>query len=151
MSGEGPCALPCGWVGPRCPSDVPLCPQSSAALWGGAGGQSLQRVAAVAFPSAQELEQWQRAQEEAAQRDHRRIGKVRALPGAGGSLTATGIPPVTPSLLQDQELFFFHKFSPGSCFFLPRGAHVYNTLVEFIRVRPPSCPCHPIPNTDRHC
>ncbi|NXQ08798.1 SYTC protein, partial [Vidua macroura] len=79
---------------------------SSAALWGGAGGQSLQRVAAVAFPSAQDLEQWQRAQDEAAQRDHRRIGK---------------------------ELFFFHKFSPGSCFFLPRGTHVYNTLVEFIR------------------
>ncbi|KAM4755740.1 threonine--tRNA ligase, mitochondrial isoform 2-T2 [Cyanocitta cristata] len=82
--------------------------QSSAALWGGAGGRSLQRVAAVAFPSAQELEQWERAQDEAAQRDHRRIGK-------------------------DQELFFFHKFSPGSCFFLPRGAHVYNALVEFIR------------------
>ncbi|XP_058716738.1 threonine--tRNA ligase, mitochondrial [Poecile atricapillus] len=81
---------------------------SSAALWGGAGGQSLQRVAAVAFPSAQDLEQWERAQHEAAQRDHRRIGK-------------------------DQELFFFHKFSPGSCFFLPRGAHVYNTLVDFIR------------------
>ncbi|NXR66029.1 SYTM protein, partial [Rhadina sibilatrix] len=81
---------------------------SSAALWGGAGGQSLQRVAAVAFPSTQHLEQWQREQDEAAQRDHRRIGK-------------------------DQELFFFHKFSPGSCFFLPRGAHVYNTLVEFIR------------------
>ncbi|KAM4880389.1 threonine--tRNA ligase, mitochondrial isoform 2-T2 [Sylvia borin] len=81
---------------------------SSAALWGGAGGQSLQRVAAVAFPSPQDLEQWERAQDEAAQRDHRRIGK-------------------------DQELFFFHKFSPGSCFFLPRGAHVYNTLVEFIR------------------
>ncbi|NXQ13222.1 SYTM protein, partial [Peucedramus taeniatus] len=80
----------------------------SAALWGGAGGQSLQRVAAVAFPSTQDLEQWERAQDEAAQRDHRRIGK-------------------------DQELFFFHKFSPGSCFFLPRGAHVYNTLVEFIR------------------
>ncbi|NWS91930.1 SYTM protein, partial [Toxostoma redivivum] len=72
---------------------------SSAALWGGAGGRSLQRVAAVAFPSAQDLEQWERAQEEAAQRDHRRIGK-------------------------DQELFFFHKFSPGSCFFLPRGAHL---------------------------
>ncbi|NXC07833.1 SYTC protein, partial [Orthonyx spaldingii] len=81
---------------------------SSAALWGGAGGRSLQRVAAVAFPSAQELQQWERAQDEAAQRDHRRIGK-------------------------EQELFFFHKFSPGSCFFLPRGAHVYNALVEFIR------------------
>ena len=34
---------------------------------------------------------------------------------------------------QDQELFFFHELSPGSCFFLPRGAYVYNTLIEFIR------------------
>lgn len=37
---------------------------------------------------------------------------------------------------QDQELFFFHDLSPGSCFFLPRGAHIYNTLTEFIRVGP---------------
>ncbi|XP_027766078.1 threonine--tRNA ligase, mitochondrial-like, partial [Empidonax traillii] len=81
---------------------------SSAALWGGLGGRSLQRVAAVAFPSREGLERWERAQEEAALRDHRRIGR-------------------------EQELFFFHKFSPGSCFFLPRGAHVYNALVEFIR------------------
>lgn len=35
---------------------------------------------------------------------------------------------------QEQELFFFHDLSPGSCFFLPRGAFVYNTLVDFIRV-----------------
>ncbi|PIO25271.1 hypothetical protein AB205_0130530, partial [Aquarana catesbeiana] len=34
---------------------------------------------------------------------------------------------------KDQELFFFHDLSPGSCFFLPRGAHIYNTLIEFIR------------------
>ncbi|NWW60511.1 SYTC protein, partial [Ifrita kowaldi] len=105
---------------------------SSAALWGGAGGRSLQRVAAVAFPSAQDLEQWERAQEEAAQRDHRRIGKVSPASGQGVP-HSHGDPPVMPSPLQDQELFFFHKFSPGSCFFLPRGAHVYNTLVEFIR------------------
>lgn len=39
------------------------------------------------------------------------------------------------SLSQDQELFFFHDLSPGSCFFLPRGAHIYSTLAEFIRVR----------------
>lgn len=65
------------------PTDVPPCPQSSAALWGGAGGRSLQRVAAVAFPSAQELEQWERAQDEAAQRDHRRIGKVSPAGGRG--------------------------------------------------------------------
>ncbi|XP_064330910.1 threonine--tRNA ligase, mitochondrial isoform X2 [Phalacrocorax carbo] len=82
---------------------------SSAAFWQGAGGrQSLQRVTAVAFPSAQDLADWQQAQDEAALRDHRRIGR-------------------------EQELFFFHKLSPGSCFFLPRGAHIYNTLVDFIR------------------
>uniref|UniRef100_A0A672UPC5 Probable threonine--tRNA ligase, cytoplasmic n=1 Tax=Strigops habroptila TaxID=2489341 RepID=A0A672UPC5_STRHB len=81
---------------------------SSAALWHGAGSGSLQRVAAVAFPSIQDLSQWERAQDEAMQRDHRRIGR-------------------------EQELFFFHELSPGSCFFLPRGAHIYNALVEFIR------------------
>jgi len=32
-----------------------------------------------------------------------------------------------------QELFFFHPLSPGSCFFLPHGARVYNALVEFMR------------------
>ncbi|NWW96795.1 SYTC2 ligase, partial [Rhynochetos jubatus] len=82
---------------------------SSAAIWQGVGGrQSLQRVTAVAFPSAQGLAEWQQAQDEAALRDHRRIGR-------------------------EQELFFFHQLSPGSCFFLPRGAHIYNTLIDFIR------------------
>ncbi|NWU89307.1 SYTM protein, partial [Upupa epops] len=83
----------------------------SVAFWRGGvarGPPSLQRVTAVAFPSSQELVAWQQAQDEAALRDHRRIGK-------------------------EQELFFFHQFSPGSCFFLPRGAHIYNSLVEFIR------------------
>lgn len=27
-----------------------------------------------------------------------------------------------------QELFFFHELSPGSAFFLPHGARVYNRL-----------------------
>ncbi|XP_057689789.1 threonine--tRNA ligase 1, cytoplasmic isoform X2 [Corythoichthys intestinalis] len=36
-------------------------------------------------------------------------------------------------MLQDQELFFFNDVSPGSCFFLPKGAHVYNTLTDFIK------------------
>ncbi|XP_027558608.1 uncharacterized protein LOC113977032 [Neopelma chrysocephalum] len=52
---------------------------SSAALWGGLGGQSLQRVAAVSFPTPEALERWERAQEEAALRDHRRIGRAAAL------------------------------------------------------------------------
>ncbi|XP_071926273.1 threonine--tRNA ligase, mitochondrial 1-like [Coffea arabica] len=36
-------------------------------------------------------------------------------------------------LAKKQELFFFHPLSPGSCFFLPRGARVCNKLLEFIR------------------
>lgn len=32
-----------------------------------------------------------------------------------------------------QELFFFHRLSPGSAFFLPAGARIYNRLVNFIR------------------
>ena len=36
--------------------------------------------------------------------------------------------------MKDQELFFFHDLSPGSCFFLPYGAHVYNTLINYIKV-----------------
>ncbi|NXY86005.1 SYTC protein, partial [Alcedo cyanopectus] len=94
-----------------CPLPSPGVPSlaCSAAFWRVPGGRpSLQRVSAVAFPSAQDSASWQRAQDEAALRDHRRIGR-------------------------EQELFFFHKLSPGSCFFLPRGAHVYNTLVELIR------------------
>ncbi|KAG7264123.1 hypothetical protein CRUP_003321 [Coryphaenoides rupestris] len=34
----------------------------------------------------------------------------------------------------DQELFFFNDVSPGSCFFLPKGAHIYNTLTDFIKL-----------------
>uniref|UniRef100_A0A9J8D792 threonine--tRNA ligase n=1 Tax=Cyprinus carpio carpio TaxID=630221 RepID=A0A9J8D792_CYPCA len=34
---------------------------------------------------------------------------------------------------KEQDLLFFHDLSPGSCFFLPKGAYIYNTLIEFIR------------------
>lgn len=30
-------------------------------------------------------------------------------------------------------MFFFHELSPGSCFFLPHGARIYNTLLEYLR------------------
>jgi len=45
---------------------------------------------------------------EAAKRDHRKIGK-------------------------EQELFLFHELSPGSCFWLPHGTRIYNTLTETMR------------------
>lgn len=32
-----------------------------------------------------------------------------------------------------QKLFFFNDLSPGSCFFLPHGTRIYNTLCNFIR------------------
>ncbi|ELK31735.1 Threonyl-tRNA synthetase, cytoplasmic [Myotis davidii] len=39
----------------------------------------------------------------------------------------------TLKIHKDQELYFFHELSPGSCFFLPKGAYIYNTLIEFLR------------------
>ena len=34
------------------------------------------------------------------------------------------------NIIQEQELFFFNELSPGSCFFLPHGTRIYNTLVN---------------------
>uniref|UniRef100_A0A7N8X5K3 threonine--tRNA ligase n=1 Tax=Mastacembelus armatus TaxID=205130 RepID=A0A7N8X5K3_9TELE len=68
----------------------------------------LMRLLGVAFPGQKDKDEWERQQEEARRRDHRRIGT-------------------------DQELYFFNDISPGSCFFLPKGAHIYNTLTDFIK------------------
>jgi len=55
-----------------------------------------------------ELQEWKTLQEEAAKRDHRKIG-------------------------EKQELLFFDDLSPGSCFFLPHGCRIYNKLMGIIR------------------
>jgi threonyl-tRNA synthetase len=34
---------------------------------------------------------------------------------------------------KEQELFFFHDLSSGSCFFLPHAVRIYYTLVELMR------------------
>lgn len=81
---------------------------SSSYFLGDANNESLQRIYGISFPSTKELSEYKKFLEEAAKRDHRKIGK-------------------------DQELFFFHKYSPGSAFFLPHGARIYNTLQELIR------------------
>ena len=81
----------------------------SSSYWeGNAEAETLQRVYGVSFPDTKQLKEWKIFQEEAAKRDHRKIGK-------------------------EQDLFFFHELSPGSCFFQPKGAHIYNKLLEFIR------------------
>lgn len=83
--------------------------KNSAAYWEGkADAESLQRIYGISFPDAKMMKEWKIFQEEAAKRDHRKIG-------------------------QNQDLFFFHELSPGSCFFQAKGAHVYNKLVDFIK------------------
>lgn len=83
--------------------------KNSATYWEGkADAESLQRIYGISFPDPKQLKEWQTFQEEAAKRDHRKLGR-------------------------EHELFFFHELSPGSCFFQPKGAHIYNKLVDFIR------------------
>ena len=83
--------------------------KNSSSYWEGDNTkESLQRVYGVSFPEKKEMKEWVRIQEEAAKRDHRRIGR-------------------------EQELFFFHELSPGSCFFMPKGAIIYNRLVDWMR------------------
>uniref|UniRef100_A0A8D0WPA3 threonine--tRNA ligase n=1 Tax=Sus scrofa TaxID=9823 RepID=A0A8D0WPA3_PIG len=86
--------------------------KNSSTYWEGkADMETLQRIYGISFPDPKMLKEWEKFQEEAKNRDHRKIGR-------------------------DQELYFFHELSPGSCFFLPKGAYIYNTLIDFIRVNP---------------
>jgi threonyl-tRNA synthetase len=79
------------------------------AYWrGDARNEQLQRIYGTAWASQQDLDAYLKRIEEAKQRDHRRIG-------------------------QALDLFSLHPIAPGSPFFHPRGAVVYNTLVQFMR------------------
>eukprot|EP01132_Coremiostelium_polycephalum_P011285 gene11285-13820_t len=83
--------------------------KNSSAYWlGKAENDPLQRVYGISFPSKKLMEEYEKFMKEAAERDHRNVGKA-------------------------QELFFFHPYSPGSTFFLPHGTRIYNKLMEFIR------------------
>ena len=81
---------------------------SSSYFLGKAENDTLQRIYGISFPDNAQMKEYLKFKEEADKRDHRRVGK-------------------------DQQLFFFHELSPGSCFFLPHGARVYNKLIEFLR------------------
>ncbi|KAI3388627.1 hypothetical protein SNEBB_008475 [Seison nebaliae] len=83
--------------------------KNSSSYWEGKSeAEVLQRIYGISFPENAQLAEWKKIQAEAAARNHRKIGK-------------------------DQELFFFHELSPGSCFFYPKGAYIYNTLISMIR------------------
>ncbi|PIA15012.1 cytoplasmic threonine-tRNA ligase Trs1 [Coemansia reversa NRRL 1564] len=81
---------------------------SASYFLGDSNNDSLQRVYGISFPDKKKLAEHKKFLEEAAKRDHRKIGR-------------------------EQELFFFHDLSPGSAFFLPHGARIYNKLIDFIR------------------
>ncbi len=68
----------------------------------------LQRVYGFVFSTKQELDEHLKLLEEAAKRDHRRIG-------------------------QQLALFMFHETAPGMPYWLPNGMIVYNELIRFWR------------------
>eukprot|EP00834_Sanchytrium_tribonematis_P000841 NODE_17_length_48642_cov_1.199349.p5 type:complete len:565 gc:universal NODE_17_length_48642_cov_1.199349:1659-3353(+) len=85
--------------------------KNSAAYWlGKKENDTLQRIYGISFPSAKELKLHKKFLEEAAKRDHRKLGK-------------------------EMELVMFNEYSPGSAFFLPHGTRVYNKLVDFIKLQ----------------
>jgi len=70
--------------------------------------QMLQRIYGVMFASQEELEDYLHRLEEAERRDHRRLGR-------------------------ELGLFFVDPVAPGSPFFLPKGAILYNLAIDFVR------------------
>ena len=83
--------------------------KASSSYWEGKStAESLQRIYGISFPDTKQLKEWQHLQEEAAKRKHQKLGP-------------------------EHDLFFFHSLSPGSAFWYPKGAHIYNTLISFIK------------------
>jgi len=68
----------------------------------------LQRIYAACFSSKEALKEHLTQLEEAKKRDHRKLGK-------------------------ELDLFIFDPVAPASPFFMPKGAMVYNGLVDFMR------------------
>ncbi len=82
---------------------------SSGAYWrGDHNNPMLQRIYGTAFFDKKQLEAWAKQREEAAKRDHRKLGK-------------------------ELDLFHFHHFSPGAAFWTPKGTALYSTLAEWMR------------------
>jgi threonyl-tRNA synthetase len=72
--------------------------------------QPLQRISGVAFFSQADMQAWEKAREDAAKYDHRRLGK-------------------------QLDLFSFHDEGVGFPFFHPKGKMIFNLLVDSLRKR----------------
>ncbi|KAF7684783.1 putative threonine--tRNA ligase, cytoplasmic [Astathelohania contejeani] len=88
--------------------EIKITHHGSSYFLGDSANDSLQRIYGISFPRKGMLAEWLHLREEASKRDHRKVGV-------------------------ECDLFFFHKYSPGGCFFLPDGAFIYNKLIEFMR------------------
>ncbi|KAI5145147.1 threonyl-tRNA synthetase [Nematocida parisii] len=100
-------------LGPHIPSTglvkaIEVLHNSSSFFLGDSSRPVLQRIYGISFPSKEEMAQHLAFLEEAKKNNHRKIGS-------------------------DLDLFFFSPMSPGSCFFLPKGAFVYNALMTLMR------------------
>ncbi len=81
----------------------------SGAYWrGDEKNKMLQRIYGTAFFTKEELETYLKNLEEAEKRDHRKLGR-------------------------ELELFSFHEEAPANAFYHPKGAFVFNKLMEFAR------------------
>ncbi|MCE2403157.1 threonine--tRNA ligase [Candidatus Poribacteria bacterium] len=81
----------------------------SGAYWrGDSNREQLQRIYGTAWETKNDLQAYLKQREEAAKRDHRKLGR-------------------------ELELFQMHPESPGSVFWLPKGAFIYNHLSEKVR------------------
>jgi threonyl-tRNA synthetase len=79
------------------------------AYWrGDADRQMLQRIYGTAWPKKSQLDAWLRQQEEAAKRDHRKLG-------------------------QELDLFSFREEAPGFIFWHPKGWTLYRLLEQYSR------------------
>ena len=73
----------------------------------------LRRIYGTAWSDKKALKAYLHRLEEAEKRDHRKIGR-------------------------DQKLFMFHQWAPGATFWLAKGATLWNTLADYMRVHRPS-------------
>jgi threonyl-tRNA synthetase len=79
------------------------------AYWrGDSRNAMLQRIYGTAWADKEQLEAHLKQVEEAAARDHRKLGK-------------------------ELDLFHFHPYAPGAAFWTPNGTTVYQTLSQFMR------------------
>ena len=82
---------------------------SAGAYWrGDENNPMLQRIYGTAWESRDAQKDYLRRRDEAEKRDHRKLGR-------------------------SLDLFFFDPIAPASPFFLPKGTHVINSLIDYMR------------------